>query len=641
MSGPLNPVHAADREEQIAARMLAMCYARLRASVAMSAAVATLFAGVLLPLIELQSLLGWYAVLLGVAGLRFVLWRQHEQTPPEQRETRVWALRLFGGAVLAGLSWSSGMLFVLPAVDSPTAIILFVSVIAVSAVASNSLSAHLASCAGFIIAAIGPIAVSVLTRSKGVELIVGLALVGAIVALLLTAYGSWTTTRRLVAGELDLAQTLAEAADARLAAERANNAKSVFLATMSHEIRTPLNGVLGLASLLDCDELDPANRERARLLRRSGEELLEIVNDILDFSKIEAEQMQLVQRDFEPRVLVDETAGVWGSRARAGGLEFRVEVAAEVPALAQGDSLRLRQVLGNLVSNAIKFTECGSIEVRLGVAGDALRFEVRDTGIGIEGNSLGAVFQPFTQVDDSYTRRAGGTGLGLAISRRLVELMGGRIGVSSERRVGSTFWFEIPLPVATAATTVAATQRQRAAAAGSPYPDAAPAMLSAPAADALLGPRAARVLVVEDNAINRTVAGAMLERLGIVPEFAEDGRVALQRVRSDSFDLILMDCQMPVLDGYQTTIQLRRMATLARSGAPIPILALTANAFDEDRRRAAEAGMDGFLAKPLQLSTLKAALDPWLARATAPVATPGAGHANVPVAPGADTIHAA
>ncbi len=641
MSDPLHPAHAADRDQQIAARMLAMCYARLRASVVMSAGVATLFACMLLPLIEWQPLVRWYAVLLGVVSLRFVLWLRYERTPAQQRDTRVWARRMFGAAVLAGLSWSSGMLFVLPAVDSPTAIILFVSVIAVSAVASSSLAAHLASCAGFIIAAIGPIAVSVLARGKGVDLIVGLALVGAIVALLLTAHGSFTTTRRMVAGEIDLAQTLAEAADARLAAERANNAKSVFLATMSHEIRTPLNGVLGLASLLDSDELDAANRERARLLRRSGEVLLEIVNDILDFSKIEAAQMQLVQRDFEPRTLVDEAAGLWASRARAGGLEFRVEVAAEVPATARGDALRLRQVLGNLVSNAIKFTERGSIEVRLGVERDSLRFEVRDTGIGIDAESLGAVFQPFTQVDESHTRRAGGAGLGLAISRRLVELMGGRIGVSSERRVGSTFWFEVPVPVATATTTMAATLQQDAAAAGSAPAEAVPPMLSAPAADALLGQRAARVLVVEDNAINRTVAGAMLERLGIVHEFAEDGRVALQRVRSDSFDLILMDCQMPVLDGYQTTTQLRRMATLARSGAPIPILALTATAFDEDRRRAAEAGMDGFLAKPLQLGALRAALEPWLACSLAPVTTAGASRASAPAAPTADATHAA
>jgi CheY-like chemotaxis protein len=371
--------------------------------------------------------------------------------------------------------------------------------------------------------------------------------------------------------------------------------------------------------VLDQAPLGAQHRRHVQLIRRSGESLRDILNEILDFSKIEADQMVLVPVDFSLRELLEDVIGLFATRDAQHGPMLELHDSALYDLILCGDRLRLRQILTNFVSNALKFTARGRVVIEVAPAEGAnlaagsvatLRFSVRDTGIGIAADALERVFEPFTQVDDSATRRIGGTGLGLAICKRLTELMGGRIGVQSEPGAGSTFWIDVPLPIV-----------------------AAKAEISAARADALLqaSPSMAagrgRVLLVEDNEINRIVCCEMLELLGLEFETAEHGELALERAGDRQFDLVLMDLQMPVMDGHAATIELRRRGTQARSGAPIPIVALTANAFEEDRQRAMESGMDGFLAKPMRIEDLAATLGRWLAvKPLSPVGEARAAH---------------
>jgi PAS domain S-box-containing protein len=367
---------------------------------------------------------------------------------------------------------------------------------------------------------------------------------------------------------------------ARDLALRAAEAKSQFLANVSHEIRTPMNAILGMTGLLVDEAKDARQREQLETVRTAADALLALINDLLDFSKIEAGKMRLEEQDFDPREVVELAVELFASRARGKGLELSVAAGPDLPAAVRGDPGRLRQVLLNLVGNAVKFTERGSVRVGVAAAPDGLRFEIVDTGIGIPAESFARLFQSFSQVDGSTTRRYEGTGLGLAISRQLVELMRGRIGAESEPGRGSKFWFEVPLA------------RGRA-----PARDEEPA-LPAPVAAS----RRLRVLVVEDNSVNQKVLLMLLRRLGHAAEAVAGGREALESLAGIRYDLILMDCQMPDMDGYETTRELRRRE--APDGPRTPVVALTANVLPEDRQRCFEAGMDEFLAKPVRIEDL-------------------------------------
>lgn len=391
-----------------------------------------------------------------------------------------------------------------------------------------------------------------------------------------------------VTAEIEQERALREALSE---AERANTAKSEFLAVMSHELRTPMNGVLGMLSAMEGWTLDESQRRHVEIARTSGEALLLILNDVLDMSKIEAGRMELDQRPFALRPLIDSVVNLYAESARAKGTTLQARVDPALPRGVAADPLRIRQILANIVSNAVKFTQKGSIELALLPAPNmvapegmvALRFAVSDTGIGIPLDKQDYVFGRFNQLDTSFTRRFGGTGLGLAICRSLAELMGGQMSFASKPGKGSSFWFDVMLPVAEAEEVAA-------------EPTALPP----------LPPMT--ILVAEDNATNQIVARSMLERLGQRAEFVADGAQAVRAVAGKHFDLVLMDISMSVLDGIDATRQIRRMGG---HHATLPILALTAHAGQSEHRACLEAGCNEVLTKPMNRAVLQVALQRW------------------------------
>jgi len=550
------------------------------------------------------------------------LWglRRHWQTT-QHNTTAYWECWFTLGAMISGLGWGYAGWVFYPIVNGSERSFLIFILAGLTAGASRSLAPVLRACWGFQLPILLPLVLHFFGSNEALQTVMGILSLVFILFMLAMArryHRSLADSLRLgfahtaLVAELQEKKSTAENLNRGLTAEiahrnqieeelrsamaraeAANVAKSEFLATMGHELRTPMNGIMGMLELLKGSSLDPVQRDQVDTAGQSADALLHVLNDILDLSKIESGSLNFESNPMHPSAVAEEVASLLLPYAIQKRLNFKLQLDMASRLRVCGDSARLRQVLLNLAGNAVKFSERGEVELKLSgrVAADHLlhlTMQVRDTGIGMDREALNSLFQPFNQADSSMSRRYGGTGLGLAIAQKLVQRMGGRISAESTKGVGSTFQFTLALPL-----------------------DAEqPAILSLPA-PSHPAQVSGRILVVEDDAVNQKVITMMLKRLGLSCTVVGDGNAALSALHEQAWDFVFMDCQLPGIDGFETT----RQARLALAGRPLPIVALTANVLADDREACLAAGMNDFLPKPVRVENLRACLARWMPHA--------------------------
>jgi signal transduction histidine kinase len=561
----------------------------------------------------------WFGIMSGMIVLRLLNVRWFLGAPDTPETMARGESRFTLGALLTGLGWGYAGWMFFPLMNEAEHSVLVLVLAGITAGATRSLSPVLRACWFFQIFTLLPLTVRFALGTETVQVVMGVLAsfyTLFMVAMARSYHRSLSDSLRLgfehavLAGELQQKQQQVEETNRGLTAEitrrqrvetellaakdhaeAASRTKSEFLATMSHEIRTPMNGVLGMLDLLKTTPINATQRELVETAANSADSLLRLLNDILDFAKIETGRLGFEQIPFRASDLTEDVASLLRPRASAKSLRLTFTTNPAAGATILGDPTRVRQVLLNLVGNAIKFSERGEVTIRLNGAPGAganlrLTMEVTDTGIGMNEETQANLFQPFVQADSSMSRRFGGSGLGLAISQKLTERMGGRIEVQSTLGQGSTFRFSADFPLA---------PEQK--------------MMAAQVATAIT-PQSftGRVLVVEDDKVNQRVITLMLERLGLQCLVVADGHTALEVLAQGHWDLVFMDCQLPDIDGYETT----RRARAFLAGQTLPIIALTANVRDEDRAACLAAGMDDFVSKPIRTEALRGILARWL-----------------------------
>ena len=596
LAGSVTVPGGGDIELRVYAERVALLCSMTPFTLAMAALLSTILAVVLTPVVPAVELGLWYAANNGISALRYLLIRRYRRAQPRPEVARAWVWPFILLTAAAGAIWGLLGTWLLPPNNPADQAMLLLILIGTSAVGLFTLGSMAVAYAAICLPMLLPPAayLFMIGGQSNDVLGVGLLLFSSIAVS--NARRHERNTAELLRLRFVNARIAEEREHALQSAEHASYVKSRFLANMSHEIRTPLNGILGMTQLLSDSRLDEEQRFRLDVVQRSGKHLLVLINDILDFSKIEAGRLAIEHAPFDLRRAVADVTDLLAAIAHDKHIAFQTTIADDVPGWVEGDVSRVKQVLQNLLGNAIKFTDRGGVRlgVRKGAPGEpSLRFEVEDTGAGIPEDQLKTVFDAFRQADGLHARRRGGTGLGLTISRDLARAMGGDVGCTSEVGRGSTFWFSAELPKSAMPQTAAGGADER------------------PESYVRL---AGRVLLAEDNSINALVARGHLEKFGLAVDCVENGRQALERATSGEYDLILMDCQMPEMDGFEAT-RLIRAHEKAHGRKPVAVVALTANAIRGDQERCRAACLDDSLSKPFQTSDLRAALERHLPRA--------------------------